>query len=52
MVQIERYTSDKDLVAMLTLGNQLKAGVLVFVGFKDVRFRPWPKETGGGVRAA
>ncbi len=26
---------------MLTLGHSLKAGVLVFVGLKDVLFRPW-----------
>ncbi len=37
--QIQKYASDKDLVAMLTLGNSLKAGVLVFVGLKDVLFR-------------
>lgn len=41
--QIERYASDPDLVAMLTQGKDLKAGVLVFVGLKDVFFRPWDK---------
>jgi len=30
-------------MAMLTLGNSFKAGVLVFVGLQDVLFRPWPK---------
>lgn len=39
--QIQKYVSDKDLIAMLTLGHSLKAGVLVFVGLKDVFFRPW-----------
>ncbi|MBK9260505.1 MAG: AAA family ATPase [Polyangiaceae bacterium] len=41
--QIQRYAADKDLVAMLTHGKALKAGVLVFVGLKDVLFRAWPK---------
>ncbi|MBK9264003.1 MAG: AAA family ATPase [Polyangiaceae bacterium] len=41
--QIEKYTADKDLVAMLTRGHFLKAGVLMFVGVKDVFFRAWPK---------
>ncbi len=39
--QIEQYMSDADLVAMLAQGNQMKAGVLVFVGLKDVRYRAW-----------
>ena len=41
--QIDKYASDKDLVEMLTLDRELKAGVLVFVGLKDVFFRPWPR---------
>jgi len=40
--QLVRYTSDQDLVASLTLGNELRAGALVFVGSKDVLYRPWP----------
>ena len=43
--QLDKYTADKALVAMLTLGHDLKSGVLLFVGLKDVVFRPWPKET-------
>lgn len=43
--QIDKYASDKDLIEMLTLGRGLKAGVLVFVGVKDVLFRPWPLAT-------
>ncbi len=43
--QIDKYAADKDLVAMLTLGRELKGGVLVFVGRKDVRFEPWPRPT-------
>jgi len=42
--QLDRYTSDADLVPLLTLGKALKAGALVFVGAKDVLFRPWPAE--------
>lgn len=41
--QVEKYTSDKGIMAMLTLGNAFKAGVLVFVGLKKVLFRAWPK---------
>jgi len=43
MAQIEKYAADKDLVQMLTKGKFLKAGVLVFVGTKDVRFWNWEK---------
>ena len=43
-VQLERYTSDEALVPLLTLGKELRAGALVFVGAKDVLFRPWPRE--------
>ncbi len=42
--QIDKYAADKDLVAMLTLGRELRGGVLVFVGVKDVLFRPWPRQ--------
>jgi len=42
--QLARYASDKTLVSLLTLGKELKAGALVFVGAKDVLFRPWPPE--------
>lgn len=41
--QVEKYASDKDVVEMLTLGRELKAGVLLFVGLDDVQFHPWPK---------
>ncbi len=43
-VQLERYTSDTALVPLLTLGKELRAGALVFVGARDVLFRPWPRE--------
>ncbi len=43
--QLEKYTSAKDLVAMLTMGHQLKVGVLLFVGLKEVQYRPWPAGT-------
>ncbi|HRI66550.1 MAG TPA: AAA family ATPase [Polyangium sp.] len=42
VTQIEKYVADKALVDMLTRGKELKTGVLVFVGLKDVFFRPWP----------
>jgi hypothetical protein len=42
--QLDRYTSDHALVPLLTLGKALKAGALVFVGAKDVLFRPWPPQ--------
>jgi hypothetical protein len=42
--QLDRYASDKELVPLLTLGKELKAGALVFVGARDVLFRPWPRE--------
>ncbi|MBK9266379.1 MAG: AAA family ATPase [Polyangiaceae bacterium] len=41
--QIDKYAADRDVVESLTLGRELKAGVLVFVGLKDVFFRPWPR---------
>ena len=40
--QLERYASDKTLVELLTRGRHLKAGALIFVGAKEVLFRPWP----------
>lgn len=36
--QIQKYASDKDLVAMLTRGHSLKAGGLVFVGAEGCVF--------------
>ncbi|MBK9259290.1 MAG: AAA family ATPase [Polyangiaceae bacterium] len=41
--QIDKYAADRDVIESLTLGRELKAGVLVFVGLKDVFFRPWPR---------
>jgi hypothetical protein len=40
--QLARYTSDRDLVSLLTRGKELRAGALVFAGARDVLFRPWP----------
>ncbi len=37
--QLKRYSSDPQLVPMLTQGWELKAGTLVFVGFKRVEWR-------------
>lgn len=42
MKQVEKYTSDQRLIPLLTQGKSLKAGVLVFVGLKEIRYKPWP----------
>ena len=42
--QLEKYVADRQAMAELTLGRELKTGVLVFVGLKEVFFRPWPRE--------
>ena len=39
--QIARYASDTQLLPLLTQGRSLKAGALVFVGAREVLFRPW-----------
>ncbi len=50
--QVARYASDDRLVPLLTQGQTLKAGALVFVGAQKVLFRPWPPAAGGeGARA-
>ena len=41
--QIDKYMSDKGIIDMLTLGRELKAGVLLFKGLKTVEFLPWPR---------
>jgi hypothetical protein len=50
--QLERYASDTTLVPLLTRGKHLKAGALIFVGGKDVLFRPWPPPAGAAKKAA
>lgn len=40
--QVERYTSDGDLLPLLLGNRELRAGMLVFVGVKRVLFRAWP----------
>jgi hypothetical protein len=42
MAQVARYAGDPRLVPLLTRGQGLKAGALVFVGATKVLFRPWP----------
>jgi hypothetical protein len=42
--QVERYASDKELLPILLMNRELKAGMIVFVGTKRVLFRPWPPE--------
>jgi len=42
--QIETYISDQGLVKMLTLGREIKAGVMVFVGSKQIEWYPWPRQ--------
>lgn len=41
--QIDKYASNDDIVAMLTETRELKGGVLVFLGLKDVQYFPWPR---------
>jgi hypothetical protein len=40
--QVARYAGDERLVPLLTRGQGLKAGALVFVGAKKALFRAWP----------
>jgi hypothetical protein len=40
--QLERYSSDEALLQALTRGKEHKAGTIVFVGARDVLYRPWP----------
>ena len=40
--QLDKYAADKDLVPMLTKHHALKSVALVFVGAREIRFRPWP----------
>ena len=42
--QLSRYVSDERLVPLLTRGQALKAGTLVFVGAKKVLFRAFEEE--------
>jgi hypothetical protein len=42
--QVARYAGDERLVPLLTRGQGLKAGALVFVGAQKALFRPWPEE--------
>jgi hypothetical protein len=46
--QVSRYASDERLVPLLTQGQALRAGALVFVGSRRVLFRPWPPAEGRG----
>src|SRR6185369_16623148 len=50
--QLARYTSDERLVPLLTQGQALKAGAILFVGAKKVLFRPYPPAPEGkaGIR--
>jgi hypothetical protein len=41
--QIDKYMSDEGLVNMLTMGREIKAGVMVFVGAKRIDWHPWPR---------
>ncbi len=41
--QIDRYASDASLVPLLLHDRALKAGTLVFLGAKEIQFRPWEK---------
>lgn len=39
--QLEHYLNDQGIVNMLTLGREIKAGVMVFVGTKRIDWFPW-----------
>ena len=39
--QLQRYASDGALLPVLTRGRSLKAGSLVFLGAKEIRYRSW-----------
>ena len=41
--QVDHYMSDEGVVKMLTLGREIKAGVMVFVGAKRIEWYPWPR---------
>jgi hypothetical protein len=43
--QVARYAQDERLVPLLTQGQALKAGVLVFAFARKALFRPWPSDT-------
>ncbi len=42
--QLERYLNDQGVVKMLSLGREIKAGVMVFVGTKRIDWYPWPRQ--------
>ena len=41
--QVDHYMSDEGVVKMLTLGREIKAGVMLFVGTKRIEWYPWPR---------
>jgi hypothetical protein len=43
--QVARYAQDERLVPLLTQGQALEAGMLVFVGARKALFRSWPSDT-------
>jgi hypothetical protein len=43
--QVARYAQDERLVPLLTQGQALEAGILVFIGARKALFRPWPSDT-------
>jgi hypothetical protein len=44
--QVARYSSDRELLSLLLDHRELRAGMIVFVGTREVLFRPWPREPG------
>jgi hypothetical protein len=44
--QVARYASDGELLPLLLDGHELKAGMIVFVGTKEILFRAWPPAPG------
>jgi hypothetical protein len=44
--QLAKYANDPVLVPILTKNHTMKSVTLVFVGAKEIRCRPWPRESG------
>jgi len=50
--QVDKYMADQNVVQMLTLGREIKAGIMVFVGSKRIDWYPWPRAEKATPRAS
>ncbi len=48
--QIQKYSSDKVLIPMLTKEHELRAAAIVFIGTEQIRARPWAQGFGEEIR--